>query len=100
MTPTTKRLSVSYRKNGNEFVEYMLVDNEGCLKAVGPAQWKKNPLPDTTTDYVAGEALKILARKIQSFSKRISWNQQVRDFTEQMTSNEKLQAFNDWLENN
>lgn len=68
----SKKLIVGYRKNGNEYVDYLLVGEnvegkEGLnsVKSVSPIQWTKLDLPDTTTEHSSVHCYGILASGIR-----------------------------------
>lgn len=60
-----KKLSLQYRKNGNAYVDYSIVDKEGNWKSVSPRQWVRLNLPDKTSEYQEKECYTLLVNQLR-----------------------------------
>ena len=65
---------ISYRKNGNEFIEYFLMTPDEKLKTISPMVFKKSKLPDTTRIHVIEFWITDQANKLNSMQKKIDFN--------------------------
>lgn len=66
-----KKLSIQYRKNGNEYIDYLLCNDDGYIKSISPRQWKYNQLKDVTNNSHKKECYLLFIkqwRKSTSFS--------------------------------
>jgi len=60
MKAISKHMSIQYRKNGNEYIDYVIQDAEDYIKSVSPIQFIKLDLPDTTTEYQSNKCYSLL----------------------------------------
>jgi hypothetical protein len=61
-----KRLIMQYRKNGNEYVDYIIEDKEGYGKSIAPLKWLRLDLPDATTEHQEKRCYAFLIKKMRA----------------------------------
>lgn len=72
-TAVSKKQTVQYRKNGNQFIEHWLMDSNDYIKVVSPTGFKRTPVHDYTSSHTTEVALRIDIKKLQ-FNKQMDFN--------------------------
>jgi len=64
MNAEYKKLALEHRKNGNEFISY-LIGKDDSVKNISPKKWFYLDLPDTTSEHQSNKCYRLLANKIR-----------------------------------